>query len=268
MALTGGKKTVQGSGRGLHRVGITALVACFQGGMAMLSSGYARPARVGQGGTDVLKMADVALDRVVGVFQDGVTGAAADGTNEVDAQAGDWLAKNSAGVDAITIADIGRYCFVIDDETVAKTSASGTRPRAGVVVAVGATGVMVQISAAIAAAAARTLVLPFFINETDTLAGTSAELVSPVAGVITRMTTIVQKAITTGGDVTAAVDTTAVVGLTCTIADAAAKGSIVTDTPTAGDASTIVAAGQRIQIVPGAPFATAGAVSGILEIAY
>ena len=52
------------------------------------------------------------------------------------------------------------------------------------------------------------------------------------------------------------------------LSDAAAKGSIVTDTPTAGDASTVVAAGDRVQIVPAAAFNGGGAVSGILEIAY
>jgi hypothetical protein len=56
--------------------------------------------------------------------------------------------------------------------------------------------------------------------------------------------------------------------LTNTIADAAAKGSIVSDTPTAGDATTAVVAGQRIQIVPAAAFNGGGAVRGILEIGY
>lgn len=268
MALTSGKKTVAGSARGLVSLGVIATVACLQGGLGLIKSGFARPARVGQGGTDFAKINDVALDRVIGVFQSSETGGVADADVSIDALSGEWLFKNSAGVDAITVADIGRYCFVIDDETVARTSASGVRPRAGVVMAVDATGVMVATSPQVAAGAERVVRLYFAINETDTLAGTSAELVSPVKGVITRLTTIVQKAVTTGGDVTAAVDTTAVDGLACTIADAATKGSVVTDTPTAGHASTAVAAGQRIQVVPDAAFATAGAISGYVEIAY
>lgn len=268
MALSKGKKSQKFAGGGLINVGIVATVACYSGGLAMLSSGYVRPARVGQGGTDLLKIADVANSRVIGLFLSSVTGGAADGDVTADVEEGTFLFKNSAGVDALTDANINRYCFVVDDETVASNSASGTRPRAGVVRDIDAAGVWVEISAAASAGAQKSVFLPFAINEADTLAPTNAELVSPVSGRIARMTTIVQKAVTTGGDVTALVDNTAVAGLACTIADAATKGSIITDTPTAGDASTLVAAGQRIQIAPGAPFATAGAISGVLEIVY
>lgn len=268
MALSSGKFATRGSAAGFLSLGVIAAAAIYQGGMAMLAAGNARAARAGQGANDFAKINDIAMDRVVGTSIESVVGGGADGAVQVQAESGDWLQKNSAGVDAITAAEIGRYCFVVDDETVAKTSAGGTRPRAGVVIAVDATGVMVRMAPEIAAAAPRIVHLPFQISETDTLAGTSAELVSPVAGTIARMTVIVAKAVTTGGDVTATVDATTVAGLACTIADGAAKGAIVTDTPTAGDASTVVAAGQRIQIVPAAAFATAGAVSGILEIAY
>jgi hypothetical protein len=268
MALSQGKKSQRFAGTGQLNVGLVALVACYQGGMAMLSSGYVRPARTGQGGNDLAKLADVANSRVIGVFMNSETGGAADGDKTVDVEEGTWLFKNSAGVDAITAAHVNRYCFVVDDETVAGLSAGGTRPRAGIVREVGAEGVWVEIGAAAVAGAPRTIQIPFAINETDTLAGTSAEIVSPVAGRISRLTTIVQKAVTTGGDVTAAVGATAVAGLACTVADGAAKGSVVTDTPTAGDASTVVAAGDRIQIIPAAAFAGAGAISGVLEITY
>jgi hypothetical protein len=268
MALSAPWKIQKYAGGGILSVGVTAAVACLQGGMAMLSSGYARPARAGQGGNDLAKIADVALSRVIGVFNSSVTGGVADGDKAVEVDEGTFAFKNSAGVDAIGVTEIDRYCFVADDETVAKTSASGTRPRAGIVREVDANWVWVEISAAATAGAQKSIFLPFAINQTDLLAPTNAELVSPVAGRIARMTTIVQAAVTTGGDITALVGVTAVAGLACTIADAAAKGSVVTDTPTAGDASTLVAAGDRIQIAPGAPFATAGAVSGILEIVY
>lgn len=268
MALTGGKKTVQGTGRGLVNLGVIAAAAIFQGGIAMASAGIARAARVGQGGNDFVRIADVALDRVPGVAQYSAVGGAADSAVTVDVQSGDWLAKNSAGVDAITAADLFKYCFVIDDETVAKHSASGTRPRAGVIVGVDSTGVMVRMAPEIAAAADRTVFIPYTIPATELAAGTSIELVSPVSGVVRRNTTVVQTAIVTGGDITVNLDATAIVGLTNTIADAAAKGSVVTDTPTLGDATTSVAAGQRIQIVPAAAFNGGGAVSGILEIGY
>jgi hypothetical protein len=267
MALAAPKRTRKMAGGGLFNVGVVSAVACLQGGLIMLSSGYARPARAGQGGNDIAKLADVANCRVVGMALASVTGGATDGAVTLDVEEGIYLLKNSAGVDAITVADLERYCFVVDDETVAGNSAGGTRPRAGIVREVSSEGVWVEISAAAVAGATRSIFLPWYINETDTLAGTSAELVAPHGGRIVRNTVIVQKDVTTGGDVTVNVGVTAVAGLTNTIANAATKGTVVTDTPTAGDATTIVAAGDRIQIVPGAPFATAGAVSGVLEIA-
>jgi len=268
MALGKGKKTVQGSGRGLLNLGVKAAAVVWQGGLTMLSSGYAMAASAPGVGSEFAKMATVSLYRLVGVGLSSVTGTGADGGAVLDVQSGDWLCKNSAGVDQLTVANIGHYCFVVDDETVARTSNFRTRPRAGVVVAVDSTGVMVRISPEIAAAADRFIWLPFSINATDLAAPTNAQLVSPVTGVVNRLTTVVQTAIVTGGDVTVMLDTTAVAGLTCTIADAAAAGSIVTDTPTAGDATTNVAAGQRIQIVPSAPFNGGGAINGILEIGY
>jgi hypothetical protein len=268
MALLTGKKTVQGTGRGLLSLGAKAAAAILQGGLTMLASGYATPAAAGTGGTDFAKIGAVSLFRLVGVAQASVTGSGVDGAIPIDVQQGDWLCKNSAGVDAITVANIGHYCFVVDDETVARTSNFRMRPRAGVVIAVDSTGVMVRILPEIAASADRYIYLPFVINATDLAAGTSQEFVSPVSGTISRLSTAVQVAIVTGGDVTVNLDVTPVAGLTCTIPDAAAKGSIVTDTPTAGDATTLVAAGQRIQIVPSAPFNGGGAVNGILEIAY
>lgn len=51
---------------------------------------------------------------------------------------------NSTAGDAITIAQAGSQCFVVDDHTVAKTSDSGARPVAGIVQDVNAAGVLVM----------------------------------------------------------------------------------------------------------------------------
>jgi hypothetical protein len=51
--------------------------------------------------------------------------------------------KNSASTDAITIADIGNDCYIVDDETVAKTSDEDARSVAGQIVDVDAGGVWV-----------------------------------------------------------------------------------------------------------------------------
>ena len=97
-------------------------------------------------------------------------------------------------------------------------------------------------------------------------AGTSLEVTSPVAGNISKLTTVARGTITTGGGVTVEVATTAVDGLSVTIADAAAAGDVDTDTPTAGHATTAVAVGDRIEIIPAAAFNASADIFCILEI--
>ena len=109
--------------------------------------------------------------------------------------------------------------------------------------------------------------LPFYINETDTLAGTTAELVAPADGFITDFQVIVQKAVTTGGTVKVQTDASVdVAGATVTVADAATKGTVYSAVATKTSSTRKVTKGDRIQIVPAAAFATAGAVSGVLTI--
>lgn len=241
--------------------GVKATSQIWQGGVVALLAGVAIAGRVAD------TYAELATLRVVGLAEHDVLGGAADGDELVSIRKAVARLANSAGADEITVADIGRLCFLVDDQTVAKTVGTGLRPIAGEIVDVDSTGVWVALGKG-GEHGPRKKQIPFAINETDTLAGTSAELVSPVAGAIAGLTTIVQKAVTTGGDVTVSVGVTAVDGLACTIADGAAKGAIVSDTPTAGHASTAVAAGGRIQVTPAAAFNTAGAVSGFVEVTY
>lgn len=106
--------------------------------------------------------------------------------------------------------------------------------------------------------------IPFTIPQTELLAGTAIELVAPCDGFIEEAQAIVQTAVTTGGDVTFKVGTTDVAGLTITIADAATKGTVVSDTPTTPSPTRRFSKGDRIQVVPAAAFATAGALAGNL----
>ena len=108
--------------------------------------------------------------------------------------------------------------------------------------------------------------LPFDIPATELAAGTSIEVPSPVDGTVVGLTTIVQTAIVTGGAVTAKIGTTDIAGLSITVADSATKGTVQSDTPTAGHASRDIAAGDRIQIVPSSAFNGGGAVSGFIKI--
>ena len=109
--------------------------------------------------------------------------------------------------------------------------------------------------------------VPFFINQTDLLAGTSQFVVSPVAGNVTKVTTAVQVAVTTGGNITAKIGGTAIDGLAVVVADAAAVGDIDSDAPSSPThATTVIAKDGAIEIVVDAAFATAGALNGFVEV--
>ena len=56
---------------------------------------------------------------------------------------------NSAAGDLIAKADIGTVCYIVDDQTVAKTSGTATRSPAGTVVDVDAMGVWVRFDEAL-----------------------------------------------------------------------------------------------------------------------
>lgn len=69
----------------------------------------------------------------------------ADGDKTVGTRRGVFNFKNSTTTDEITRAEIGADCYVVDDETVAKTDATATRPVAGVIRDVDASGVWVEL---------------------------------------------------------------------------------------------------------------------------
>ena len=110
------------------------------------------------------------------------------------------------------------------------------------------------------------IVVPFTIGQTELLAGTSIELVAPVAGFLSDLSVIVQTAITTGGTVTVSVGTTTVVGLSAFVGSASTKGTVVTDSSVEGEPTRAVAKNGRIQVTPSANFDTAGALNGFLVI--
>ena len=82
---------------------------------------------------------------------DNIAGAA--GAVSVEYRTGSFLFTNSAAGDLITIADIGKPCFIVDDQTVAKTDATATRSRAGIVDGVENAGVWVRCDEALTRAA-------------------------------------------------------------------------------------------------------------------
>lgn len=145
-ALTKGRKTPRKAGGGLHQMPVVAAAICFTGALAMLDDGYARPAREGQGADNAAKAADAATHRAIGVFTHDVTGGAANGDEVADIIEGIFPFANSAGGDAITQADVGKPCYIVDDQTVAKTSPNNTRAAAGIVHEITSEGVWVDVS--------------------------------------------------------------------------------------------------------------------------
>lgn len=82
---------------------------------------------------------------------DNTSGAA--GALTVEYTQGTFLFANSASGDLITIADIGKVCYIVDDQTVAKTDGTATRSRAGIVDGIESNGVWVRMDEALTRAA-------------------------------------------------------------------------------------------------------------------
>lgn len=145
-ALNKGRKTARYAGGGLRNLPVAAGAVCFTGGLAIAAAGNARPGREGQGADNAAKAADAATYRAVGVFLSDVTGGAANGDARVDIQQGVFPFANSAAGDTLTQADIGKPCYIVDDQTVAKTSPNSTRAAAGIVQEIDDDGVWVDVS--------------------------------------------------------------------------------------------------------------------------
>jgi len=69
--------------------------------------------------------------------------AGQDGDLTIEVETGVFLFDNSSGEDEITVADLDQVCYVVDDETVAKTNGGSTRSVAGWIVDVDDRGVWV-----------------------------------------------------------------------------------------------------------------------------
>ena len=76
-------------------------------------------------------------------YVDNSTGA--DDAVTVKIRKGIFQFANSSAGDAITDADIGNDCYIVDDQTVAKTNGTSTRSVAGKVFDVDANGVWVDL---------------------------------------------------------------------------------------------------------------------------
>ncbi len=112
--------------------------------------------------------------------------------------------------------------------------------------------------------------LATFTPQVELLAGTSRFVVSPVAGWVSRLTTIIRSTVTTtGGSLTVEIATAAVLGLSNVIpsASAALAGLVYSGIPRySRDETAYVDALQAIELVGDGGFAGAGDVIQIIEI--
>ncbi|WP_316171048.1 hypothetical protein [Bradyrhizobium sp. SZCCHNRI1058] len=116
----------------LHSYDVAASTKIWAGALVVLAAGYAKGG-VTATGLVAVGRAEKAVDNSAG----------ANGDLQVPVQSGVFRWNNSASTDLITRTEIGSDCYVVDDNTVAKTSAGATRSVAGKVVDVDALGVWV-----------------------------------------------------------------------------------------------------------------------------
>lgn len=135
MALTAARDTKQRAGDVIN-LPVAASKLIYQGALvASDASGNATPGAT----ATTLKGAGRAEATV-----DNSAGSA--GALSVEIKKGVFKFKNSASGDLIARADIGNDCYIVDDETVAKTNGSSTRSVAGKVFDVDTDGVWVKFT--------------------------------------------------------------------------------------------------------------------------
>ena len=121
---------------------VAAAVKIFGGSLVMRNAaGYLTKGATATGCIGVGR-AEKTVDNTAGAL----------GALSLDYRLGSFLFANLAA-DLVTIADIGKPCFIADDQTVARTDGTATRSRAGIVEGLEATGVWVRCDEALARAA-------------------------------------------------------------------------------------------------------------------
>lgn len=133
-ALTADRNTVSREGTDFE-FPVAAATKLFAGSIVGFNAGAANASKGVTSTT--FKTAGVAVEQA-----DNSAGAAGD--IRVKVRRGVWRFANSAAGDQITVADVGSDCYVVDDQTVAKTNGTNTRSVAGKVRDVDASGVWVE----------------------------------------------------------------------------------------------------------------------------
>jgi hypothetical protein len=135
VALTAPRNTPAALGD-VRSVPLPANGKVWQGSIVQLNAtGFAVPATATAANVTIGR-ADETVDNAGG----------ANGAKRIKVRRGVFRFANSAAGDAIALTEVGKPCYVVDDQTVAKTNNAGARPVAGTVFDVDAQGVWVEFS--------------------------------------------------------------------------------------------------------------------------
>lgn len=252
VALTNGR-VVSSRANDAGALGVAQGEKIFEGGLVCASAGVA-----------------VVASAALGLIALGVALAEADNTDGndgdiiVEYRKGTFRFANSADADEITAADIGKRCYIIDDQTVARTNGGNARSPAGRVIDVDSKGVWVEVNPD-----ERKIYVPLRI--TNLVGGTASVygFTAPVEGEITDIRSSLEgHALTTGNaTITGKIGATAITGGVVTIAQAgSAIGDLDQSTPTAAN---VVSVGDRVNFTVGGTNDDAAAFAElVVEITY
>lgn len=133
-ALTAPRSATERSGQ-TSTTPVAAATKIWQGGIVVMEGGVSKPGKTGVG-LVVLGLAEETVDNSSG----------AAGAKSVTSRRGCWRCANLAS-DPVTAADVGQDVYLVDDQTIAKTSGGATRSVAGKLIDVDAVGAWVRLGA-------------------------------------------------------------------------------------------------------------------------
>ena len=132
-ALTKDRDTQRKQDPDLVSFPVKAATTIYAGSLVVNDAGVAAPGRA----ATTLK--------ALGRAEHYVANPGAAGAEKVTVRRGIFRFANSSAGDLIALSDVGNNCYIVDDQTVAKTDGSSARSIAGVIRDVDAQGVWVEI---------------------------------------------------------------------------------------------------------------------------
>lgn len=258
MPLTADRNTPRASG-GVQSYPMLAGAKAFAGGIAVLdSSGWCKSA-VAATGLICVGRFETRADNSGG----------GDGDEIARVQAGTFRWANSAAGDEITKAEIGDNCYLVDDQTVAKTDGTGTRSIAGRVMQVDAEGVWVELGTGIANAPGGVLLATNNLSDVGTKAtarsnlGVYEKLGAPAIVVGAEAATVINVAIQLKDS--AGADLAVRGSVLAYVSDDAAGDSVAATAP---DTVAIGTDGLAIPLVAGKAFLLTSEADGDIDLNF